>query len=26
MAENTTDAEQWEALESQADARRVVRV
>jgi len=26
MAENTTDPEQWEALESQADARRVVRV
>jgi predicted metal-dependent phosphoesterase TrpH len=26
MAENTTDPEQWEALESQANARRVVRV
>ena len=25
MAENTTDAAQWEALEAQADARRVVR-
>jgi len=26
MAENTTLAAQWEALEAQADARRVVRV
>lgn len=25
MAENTTDAAQWEALEAQADARRVIR-
>ena len=26
LAENTTDIEQWEALESRADARRVIRI